>query len=65
VTDERPPPIVCDAAPLAPDLVTIDQLARLVVLARRLGAELRIEGISPELRALLRLCGVSGIDARR
>jgi hypothetical protein len=58
VPDERPTPIVCDAAPLAPDLDTVDQLARLIVVARRLGAELRIEGASPELQALVRLCGL-------
>jgi anti-anti-sigma regulatory factor len=58
--EERPPPIVCDAAPLAPDIDTVDQLARLVVIARRLGVELQIEGASPELRALVRLCGLAG-----
>jgi anti-anti-sigma regulatory factor len=61
MSEERPPPIVCDAAPLAPDLDTVDQLARLVVLARRLGVELRIEGASPELRALVRICGLGAV----
>jgi hypothetical protein len=58
MAEERPPPIVCDAAPLAPDLDTVELLARLIVVARRLGAELRIEGASPELQELLRFCGV-------
>jgi anti-anti-sigma regulatory factor len=58
---ERPRPIVCDAASLAPDIDTVDALARLRLTARRLGAELHVRGVSPELRALLELCGLAGV----
>jgi hypothetical protein len=41
------------------DLRTIDALARLQLLARRLGLELRVHEPSPELRELARLTGLT------
>jgi hypothetical protein len=59
--DERPPPIVCDAEPFAPEIGSIELLARLVMVARSVGADYRIDGASPELRDLVRLCGLGSV----
>jgi hypothetical protein len=61
VEAERPRPIVCDVAPLAPDIDTVDVLARLRLTALRMGVELQLLGVSPELRSLLELCGLAGV----
>lgn len=45
----------------APDLSSVDHLARLVLAARRAGCPLRLEGVSPRLVVLLDLTGLSGI----
>jgi STAS domain len=54
----RPSPIVCDVGALAPDLGTVDLLARLQLGARRLGSELRLRHVSTELAELLDLVGL-------
>ena len=58
---ERPRPIVCDVAPLEPDIGTVDVLARLRLTALRLGVELQLLGVSAELRSLLELCGLAAL----
>jgi anti-anti-sigma regulatory factor len=42
-----------------PDAGVIDLIARLQLVARRAGCELRLSGASPELRELI---GLSGLD---
>jgi hypothetical protein len=54
----RPSPILCDVGALAPDLGTVDLLARLQLRARRLGSELRLRHASAELEELLDLVGL-------
>ncbi len=54
-------PLICDvAAVIDLDLVTVDALATLQLLARRLGRPLRFRHASPELRELIALAGLSG-----
>jgi hypothetical protein len=59
--DATRPAVVCDAATLASDAVTIEALARLALCASRLGCVLRIEGASGELRDLVILCGLGEV----
>lgn len=50
-----------------PDLAMVDHLCRLAFHARRLGLELRLRNVSPELHDLLDLagmCEVCGCPAR-
>jgi ABC-type transporter Mla MlaB component len=44
-----------------PDLAAVDRLARLQLVARRLGYMIRLRGPSGELRALLDLVGIAGV----
>ena len=53
--------IVCDVSSVNVDAATVDALARLRLLARRLGRRIRFRHGSPELRALLRLTGLDGV----
>ncbi|SEC65257.1 ABC-type transporter Mla maintaining outer membrane lipid asymmetry, MlaB component, contains STAS domain [Streptomyces sp. TLI_105] len=56
----EPTAVVCEIGGLAPaGLAAVDALARLKLTARRRGHHLRFEGAGPELRALLRLTGLS------
>ena len=67
--------VVCDVGGLAdPDCVAVDALARLQLIASRLGRRLVLREVSPELQALLGFCGLkevlsqgagSGVEARR
>ena len=60
--------IPCDVNSLDADLSTVDVLARLQLLARRAGQEVRLQNASPELWALLSLVGldeVLRVDPRR
>ena len=41
-----------------PDLGTVDEVARLTLLARRLGGDIALTDVSPALRALLELAGL-------
>jgi anti-anti-sigma regulatory factor len=43
------------------DLGTIDALARLQLAARRLGLDLRLRDVSPELCELIDLVGLAGV----
>ena len=53
--------IVCDVAGLDPDASAIDALARFRLGARRLGFEVRLRGMSAELRELLEFVGLAGV----
>jgi hypothetical protein len=44
--------------PGAPDLSGVDRVARLSLLAGRLGGGIVLAEVAPELRALLELCGL-------
>ena len=67
--------VVCDVRGLTrADCVAVDAVARLQLTVGRLGCGLRLRGVSPELRALLRFVGLgevlgrtatSGLEARR
>jgi hypothetical protein len=50
-----------DASDLEPDLASVDVLARLQVSARRSGCELRLHGLSAELRCLVELAGLDDV----
>lgn len=51
--------LLIDVQGLAADTEAIDALARTALFARRCGIELRLEGVSTELRALIELCGLA------
>jgi hypothetical protein len=51
--------IACDASGLAAEVAAVDALARLALVARRLGCPLKVRRASPELRDLVDLCGLS------
>ena len=44
--------------PVGPDLGTVDDVARLLVLAKRLGGRAVLTDVSPALQALLELAGL-------
>ncbi len=53
--------VVCDVTDVAaPDVVTVEALARLRVTAGRHGRTLMVSGAGPELLRLVRLLGLSG-----
>jgi ABC-type transporter Mla MlaB component len=51
----------CEIADVAPDAVTVDVLARLVLAAGRRGAQVRMSGVSEELRALVAFMGLADV----
>jgi STAS domain-containing protein len=51
--------IACDVSALAAEVAAVDALARLALLARRLGCPLKVRRASPELRDLVEFCGLS------
>ena len=51
----------CEVAGVAADAAALDALARLALLARRQGCELRLCGASPQLRALIALAGLADV----
>lgn len=56
------PLVLCDVFGVAPaDATVLDDLARLELIARRLGCELRIVNTTPELRELVELAGLSDV----
>jgi ABC-type transporter Mla MlaB component len=62
MTAQRPDkPIVCDVSALAADAAAIDGLARLQLLAKRQGLEIRFCQVPSELRELLGLCGLGDV----
>ncbi len=50
--------VVWDASPLPAEMATVEALARLRLLARRCGVELRVRGAAPELHELIDLTGL-------
>ena len=50
--------VACDVSELAAELAAVDALARLALVARRLGCPLKVRRASPELRDLVELCGL-------
>jgi hypothetical protein len=62
MTAQRPDtPIVCDVSALAPDVGSIDAIARFALLARRQGVELRLRKVPSDLQELLELCGLGEV----
>lgn len=61
VHDEPDVPILvcCVAGVVRPDLGTVDALARLQVLARRLDRPLLLRGVSDDLHELIQLVGLA------
>jgi hypothetical protein len=60
--------VACDVSALAAELAAVDALARLALLARRLGCPLRVRRASPQLRDLVELCGLTerlGVERER
>jgi hypothetical protein len=57
--------VVWDASPLPAEIATVDALARLRLLARRCGVELRLRGAAPELRELIDLTGLGDFVSTR
>src|SRR3954452_11419270 len=51
--------ITCDVSALAAELAAVEALARLALVARRLGCPLKVRRASPELRDLVEFCGLS------
>ena len=52
--------VACDVDELAAEVAAIEALARLALLARRLGCPLRVRRPSSELSELAELCGLRG-----
>jgi len=61
MTAPRPSTIVCDVGALAPDAVAVDALARLQLIAGRLGLEIRLRDASSELQDLLAFVGLRNV----
>jgi anti-anti-sigma regulatory factor len=60
--DARPGWVVCDVRALtSPNAAAVDALARLQLMARRLGLQVRVSGASAELVELLSLAGLLGV----
>ena len=52
---------MCDVDALEPDMVAVDALARLALLARRSGGSLVVRGASGALEDLVRFSGLCGV----
>jgi hypothetical protein len=61
MTAPRPSTIVCDVGTLAPDVAAVDALARLQLMARRQGLEIRLRDASGELLALIGFVGLRDV----
>ena len=61
LADARADPVICRTSALHPELATVEALARLGLIARQVGVEIRFEGASPALRELVRLLGLSEV----
>jgi NAD(P)-dependent dehydrogenase (short-subunit alcohol dehydrogenase family) len=51
--------VACDVSALAAEVAAVDALARLALVARRLGCPLKVRRASPELQDLVAFCGLS------
>ena len=56
--NDAPKPIVIDVHSTAPDLCTVDDLARLQLAARRAGCSILLRNASAALRELIALVGL-------
>jgi ABC-type transporter Mla MlaB component len=56
--------VACDVGGLVADVVALEALARLQLTARRLGCRLRLRHASPDLQALVDLCGLADVLPR-
>ena len=56
-----PTPIDLDASAFAPDVITVDALARLQLVARRAGRRLRLRKAPDELVELITFCGLGDV----
>ena len=57
----QPDVVICDVTSITrPNVAAVEVLARLHLIARRLGCELRIYGASDRLRDLIALTGLGG-----
>ena len=54
-------PIVLDVSALAPDAVTVDSLARLQLVAQRLGRRVQLREVSDDLRKLIAFVGLAAV----
>jgi hypothetical protein len=61
MTARHPSTIVCEVGALAPDAVAVDALARIQLVARRLGLEIRLRHASNELQELLTFVGLGDV----
>ncbi len=52
---------LCDVAGVRADAVTVDALARLQLVARRCGCQIRLRGASDELHDLVELMGLQDV----
>jgi hypothetical protein len=57
----HPGPVDCNVGAMTPDAVTVEALARLQLIARRLGRRVRFTGATPELQRLLCLSGLDEV----
>jgi STAS domain-containing protein len=54
--------VVCDASAVSrPDFGTVDALARVALVAGRLGCRIQVQHAAPELRNLLALAGLADV----
>ncbi|MGN6373552.1 MAG: hypothetical protein ACTHM1_11290 [Solirubrobacteraceae bacterium] len=53
--------VYCDVRAAPVDAHTVDGLARLQLVIRRCGYEMRLSGASEELRELIELMGLDGV----
>ena len=52
---------IIDVSGVAPDLATVEALARSQLAAKRAGREIRLAGASDDLLALFDLAGLAGV----
>ena len=53
--------LLCDVSDEPADIGTVDLLARLQLVARRYGCQIRLRGVSPELRELIEFAGLDEV----
>jgi STAS domain len=51
--------VACDVSALAAEAAAVDALARLALVAKRLGCPLKVRRASPQLRDLVEFCGLT------
>lgn len=52
---------VCEVVGVSADAVTVDALARLQLAARRYGCQVRLRGLSDDLRSLIAFMGLTDV----